>query len=59
MKISAITSNNISSFSYQMNAYLVKWPLLKSPDKYSHALQFTKNVSPLNLEAETIPQIKK
>ena len=42
MKIPDITSNNPSSFYEQPSADLTKFPLLKSPENYSHASQFNK-----------------
>ena len=37
----------------------MKSPLLKSPDKYSHASQFTKHFSSQNFEVDTLIQLSK
>ena len=42
MKISAIKSTKPLLYYEEPSSYLTKWPLLKSPDKYSHASQFSK-----------------
>ena len=49
MKISSITSNKPSLSYEQPYSNITKWPLLKSSDKYSHELQFTKPLSSMNL----------
>ena len=43
MKLSDLNKKP-SSFYDQPSDYPIKWPLLKSPEKYSHASQFTKNI---------------
>ena len=59
MNLSAITSNKPSPSSGQPSAGLIKWPLLKSLEKYSHASQFTKHLSSMNLEGDTLLQLQK
>ena len=48
-----ITSNKTSSPSEQPSHDIIEWPLLKPPETYSHASQFTKNPSSLNLECDS------
>ena len=57
-KISAIASNKTSSSFEQPSHDIIKFPLLKNPDKSSHASQFTKHLSSLNLGGETILQLQ-
>ena len=38
---------------------IMKWPLIKSPDKYSHASRFIKHFPFLNLEWDTLIQLQK
>ena len=66
MKLSDLTSDKIYLTSYkpsslyeQTYADIIKWPLLKSPEKSSHASQFTKYLCSTILEGETFLQIKK
>ena len=58
MNISAITLNKTSSSYEQPFDYIIKWSLLKSTGKYSHASQFTKNMSSANLEGDTLLKFK-
>ena len=58
MIISVIASNKNSSSSEQPTPDIMKWSLLKSPEKSSHTSRFTKMLSPLNLEGGTLPQIQ-
>ena len=58
-KLLDITSNQPFSFDKQTYADIIKRPLLKSRDKYSHASQFTKHLSSLKLEGNTLLQIQK
>ena len=37
MKLSAISPNKTYSYYDQPSDNLIKWPLLNSPEKYSHA----------------------
>ena len=53
------SSHNSSSLSNQTSADITKWPLLKSPDFHSHVYQFTKHISPMNLDGNTLLQLKK
>ena len=58
-KLSALSSNKPPS-SYNQTPYdLIKWSLLNSPAKNPHASKFTKHISSMNLEGETLIQIKK
>ena len=59
IKVSAITSNKSSSYSEEPTTDIVKLPLLKLTDKYSHASQFNKYLSSLNFEVDTLLQIPK
>ena len=56
--ISDITPNKTSSSSEQTSHDIIKFPLLKKPDKYSHVSQFNSHASSLNLEGETILQLQ-
>ena len=59
MEISDLSSNK-PYFSYnQPLTDIIKCPLLKSLEKYSHASQFTKNLSYTTLEGGTLLQIQK
>ena len=58
-KLSALSSNKLPSYYYQPSDVLIKWPLLKSPGKYSHASQFIKNLYYITLKGNTLLQIKK
>ena len=51
-------SHNSNSSSNQHSADITKWTLLKSPYFHSHALKFTKYISPISLEGDTLPQLK-
>ena len=59
MKLSAITSSKPYLSYEQPSDYLIKCPLLKSPNKSSHSSQFTKHHSPMNFEGGTLLQIQK
>ena len=59
MKIPDPTSNIPSSSYDQPSDDLIKWSLLKSPEKYSHASQFTKHIYCMTLEDDNILKIKK
>ena len=59
MKISAITSNRYYSSNEKTPADITKWTLLKAPEKYSHPSQFTKYLSSINLQGDTLLQLKK
>ena len=59
MKLSTLNSNKYPSSYDQTSADIIKWPLLKSPEKYSHASQFTKHLSFMTLESDTLIEIKK
>ena len=59
MKLSYLTSNK-PCYSYnKLSSDLIQSPLLKSPEKYSHASQYTKHLSSINLEGDTLIQIQK
>ena len=36
VKLSALNSNKPSSYYYLTSSDIVKWPILKSPEEYSH-----------------------
>ena len=59
MKISALASNKPPSSYDQTSDDIIQFPLLKSPEKYPHASQFTKHISSITLEVETIIHIQK
>ena len=59
MKISTLNSNKPYSSYDQPSVDLIKWPLLKSLEKSSHASQFTKHISSMTLEGDTLLQIQK
>ena len=57
--LSPLLNISKSHLSYnQTSADLIKWPLLKSLEKYSHASQFTKHIPFMTLEGDTFLQIK-
>ena len=59
MKISTLSSNTpLSSYEHPL-ADIIKFPLIKSPEKYSHASQFTKHRSSMTIEGDTLLQIQK
>ena len=59
MKLLTLNSNKYPSSYGQPSADIIKWPLLKSPEKHSHASQFTKHILSMTLEGNTPIQIKK
>ena len=59
MKISAMIPNKPSSPYEQPSPDLNKWPIIKSSNKYSHASQFTKHLSSMNLSGDTLLQLPK
>ena len=59
MKLLTLNSNKHPSYYDQPSADLIKWPLIKSPEKYSHASQFTKHLLFVTLEGDTLLQIQK
>ena len=59
MKISDITSKKPSSSYEQTSAHITKFPLLKSPEKSSHASKLTKRISSMNLAGNTLLQLQK
>ena len=59
MKPSALNSNKYPSSYDQPSDDLIKFPLLQSPDYYSHASKFTKRLLSVNLESDTILQLQK
>ena len=53
-------SSNSSPFSYnQPSTDINKWLLRKSPNFHSHASKFTKDISPMALEGDTLLKIQK
>ena len=56
---SPLNSKNFPSYYNQPSDYINKLPLLKSPDSHSSASQFTKHLSPMNLEGDTLIQLQK
>ena len=54
MKVFALNSSKYSSSYDQNSPVLIKCPLLKSPYSNSHASQFTRNLSLMNREGNTI-----
>ena len=56
---SSLSSNIFSSSYDQPSADLINCTLLKSPEKYSHASKFTKHLSFMTLEGDTVLQIQK
>ena len=59
MELVTINSKKYPSSYDQPSDDLIKWKLLKSPEKYSHASQLTKHISSTKLEGNTIIQIQK
>ena len=59
MKLSSLSSNKPSSYYDQHSADIIKFPILKSAETYSHASQFTKHLSSVTLEGYTLLKIKK
>ena len=58
-KFSPPDSHNSRSYYNQTSDGITKSPLLKSPYFHSHDLQFTKHLSPMTLEGETLLQNQK
>ena len=54
MKLSTLNSNKLAYSYDQPSADLIKWTLLKSPGKYYHSSQFTKHISSITLEDDTL-----
>ena len=52
------TKTNILPFTNQHSSDLIKFPLLKSPYFHPHLSQFIKHLSFMNLESDTLLQIK-
>ena len=59
MKLLTLNSKTFTSYHGQNSVYLIKCPLLRSPDKYSHASQFARHLSFITLEGDTLLQIQK
>ena len=59
MKYSDLNSYKYPSFYDQPSPDQIKWPLLKSPDFHSRASKFTKHLSLMTLEGNTLIQIQK
>ena len=59
MEFSTLNTTQYTSSYDQSSADLIKLPLLKSPGKYSHVSQFTKNISSMTLEGNNLLQIQK
>ena len=59
IKISALTSNKSSSSYDQHYNDIIPWSLLNSTEKYSNASKFTKHLSSMNLEVNTLIHIHK
>ena len=59
MKIPDLSSNKPYSSYDQPSADIIKFPLLKAPEKYSHESKFTKHLSSMVLEGNTLLQIQK
>ena len=59
MKLLTLNSNKYPSYYDQPSSNIIKLSLLKSPEKYSHASQFTKHLLFMILEGDTLPQIQK
>ena len=51
---SPLNSHNYNSSSNQPSDDVTQWPLLNSPGFHSHASYFTKRLSHLNLEGDTL-----
>ena len=58
-KLSPLKQNNSPSSSNQPSAYINNCPLLKSLDFHSYALHFTKHLSIINIEGDTLLQLQK
>ena len=58
MELLALGKNKSPSSYEQTSSDLNKYPLLKSPEIYSHASQFTKHLSLMTLEGDTLLQIQ-
>ena len=56
---STLNPNNSPSYYNQPSDDIIKCPLLKSPDYHSHSSQFTKHLSSMTLEGDTLLQIQK
>ena len=56
---STINSNNSPSYYNEASADINKWPLLKSTGFHSHDSEFTKYISPMTLEGDTLVQLQK
>ena len=59
MKLLTLNSIKYHSSYDQPSADLINCTLLKSPEKYSHASKFTKHLSFMTLEGDTVLQIQK
>ena len=59
MKLLTTNSNKYPSSYGQPSSDLIIWPLIKSPEKYADASQFTKHLSSMNLEGYTLLQSQK
>ena len=59
MKLLTLNSNNCPSCYDQPSAGIIKWTLINSPETYSHASKFTKRISFMTLEGDTLLQIQK
>ena len=58
MKLLPLNSN-ISISSYDQNlADIIKWTLLRSPEKHPHTSKFIKYLSFMTLDGETLLKIK-
>ena len=51
--------HNFHSSSKKSSDDITQWPLLKSPDFHSRASQFTKHLSPITLQVNTLFQLQK
>ena len=58
MKLSYISSNKPSSSYDQPSDDIIKWPLINSLEKYSHASQLIKHIYYMTLEGNTLLQIQ-
>ena len=58
MKLLTFNSNKYTSYYDQPSADIIKWIPLKSPEKHSHASQFTKHLSFMTLKGDTLLQIQ-
>ena len=59
MKVLTLNSDKSPSSDDQHSSDLNKWPLLKSPETFPHASQFTKHISFMTLEGDNLLQIQK